>query len=56
MLMTPEQFKAEMEELAKNGDLEDRHGLADDLMCSVLRDLGYGAGVDRFEWLEKWYA
>lgn len=32
------------------------HGDADSLMCETLRSIGYGAGVDLYQDLEKWYA
>ena len=37
-------------------DVEECHAAMDDLMCEVLRSLGYGDGVDVFEAAEKWYA
>jgi hypothetical protein len=54
--MTPDEFKARMEEVLLVGSCEYRHEDADDLMCEVLRSLGYGDGVDIFEKMEKWYA
>jgi hypothetical protein len=54
--MTPEQFKRQMEKLNTGGDIEAEHSLADRLMCEVLRELGYGDGVELFEKMEKWYA
>ena len=37
-------------------DEEDAHVLADALMCEILRELGYGEGVDIFLNMSKWYA
>lgn len=37
-------------------DQETAHWMADNLMCDVLRQLGFGAGVDIFENMPKWYA
>ena len=54
--MTPEEFAKKMEELSLNGDIEEAHGNADDLMCELLRQLGYGEGVQIFQEMEKWYA
>ena len=59
--MTPEEFKNEMQkisnQLGKNHcDEEITHAEADDLMCNLLRELGYGEGVDVFEDMPKWYA
>jgi hypothetical protein len=45
-----------MQEIAKNGDEEGRHLEADALICKMLRQLGYGMGVDVFNGMQKWYA
>ena len=37
-------------------DPEGRHDEMDKLMCKLLRELGYGDGVDVFERQEKWYS
>ena len=37
-------------------DPEQAHADADQMMCDVLRHLGYGAGVDVFLKMLKWYA
>lgn len=54
--MTPDDFKERMTELSKGEDIEDRHVYMDNLMCDLLRELGYGDGVDIFELTGKWYA
>lgn len=56
--MTPEKFKLKMNELATSSSLdkEDRHRRMDDLMCEVLRSIGYDDGIDVFEATSKWYA
>lgn len=57
--MTPEEALAAMQQLYPKGkwvDIEVAHGLADDLMCQILRDHGYGAMVDFYENQTKWYA
>lgn len=59
--MTPEEFKNEMQKISnrqgeKYIDVEITHAEADDLMCEMLRELGYGEGVDVFEDMPKWYA
>ena len=54
--MTAAEFLAAMEALLKESDTEVAHAAADALMCAALRHLGYGAGVDAFEQLERWYA
>jgi hypothetical protein len=45
-----------MLEISKEPDEEVRHSEADRLRCQVLRQLGYGTGVDVFESMKKWYA
>ena len=60
-VMTPEEFKERMRDAAdaKNGahyDIEDSHRAMDRVMCELLRELGYGEGVDIFEDEPKWYA
>ena len=55
--MTPEEFRDKMQEIfGDRYDTEDAHLEADDLMCKVLTDLGYGEGVEIFTKAEKWYA
>lgn len=54
--MSPQQFEEEMIFLkAKYGDDEELcHIKMDELMCEVLMDLGYEAGVEIFENTPKW--
>jgi hypothetical protein len=54
--MTPYEFYHKMLEIADNLDKEAKHTEADDLLCAVLTELGYGAGVKVFHEMEKWYA
>jgi hypothetical protein len=58
--MTPEEFYNKMLELhakeIEDGDTETTHYEADELMCKVLTELGYGAGVEKFREIYKWYA
>lgn len=54
--LTPEEFKARMQEIAKGGDTEGAHQEADALMCELLSALGYAEGVGIFENMDKWYA
>lgn len=35
---------------------EEAHIMADELMCDILFELGYGEGVDIFKKMPKWYA
>jgi len=65
-ILTPEEFKNEMLKLYTknendNGywaihDEESDHGDADDLMCSLLEEMGYADGVKIFRSAYKWYA
>ena len=53
--MTPDEFARRMYEISNVGP-EEGHIEADALMCQVLRELGYDAGVEIFERMPKWYA
>ena len=58
---TPEAFAERMQEIRdrysdKNEDEECRHIEMDELMMSVLRELGYSEGVAIFDDTPKWYA
>ena len=57
-LMTPEEFLSEMNKIAGYGgyDKMERHENMDELMCKVLTERGYGAGVEVFIDTDKWYA
>jgi hypothetical protein len=39
-----------------DGDHESVHGETDDLMESILTDLGYGAGIEIIKNSTRWYA
>ena len=54
--MTPEEFKKAMQKIDDRGDKEYGHMEADELMCDLLEELGYGEGVDIFRQMSKWYA
>lgn len=56
--MTPEKFADKMNAIFNEyfNDEERRHIAMDNLMCEVLRELGYGDGIDIFENADKWYA
>lgn len=49
-------FANEMRRIDRNNFPEVAHILADELMCKLLRELGYGEGVDIFEKMDKWYS
>lgn len=57
--MNPAEFAAKMQVILDAGiepDLEGPHIDADDLMCEVLIELGYGEGVNIFHNVRKWHA
>lgn len=56
--MTPEEFKEKMQEIKaeRHDDPEVSHIAMDDEMCDLLRELGYGEGVDIIESTTRWYA
>lgn len=51
-------FANEMRRIDRNNknNQEMAHILADELMCKLLRELGYGEGVDIFEKMDIWYS
>lgn len=57
-MITPEEFAKKMSEYANAGYpyySEHYHKDADELMCSLLSELGYGKGADIFRQMNKWY-
>jgi hypothetical protein len=52
------EYLLKMKEIGEKygNDEEVCHGLADDLLCQILNDLGYNDIVEEFEKLPKWYA
>lgn len=56
-MITPAEFEDKMKEISESGDeIDTNHIAADDLMCNVLKDLGYTKGVEIFERMPKWYS
>jgi len=61
-MITPAEFEDKMKDMEyrlKNrvdGYYEEAHIDADDLMCKILKDLGYTKGVEIFERMPKWYS
>lgn len=57
-MMSPENFEMKMKELVDRhgSDREALHSDMDDLMCQVLKEHGYVAGVEIFENSDKWYS
>ena len=56
IVLTPEEFKEQMELIAKIKYAEDQHIKADDLICALLEGLGYQDGIKIFKEMEKWYS
>lgn len=59
--MTPEEFKQAMADAYHKYyeiecDEELVHGAMDYIICELLRDLGYGEGIDIFDNTPMWYA
>ena len=63
-IMTPEEFAKKMKKISDNlkcqndayYDEEDAHSKMDGIMADLLRQLGYGEGIDIFENTNKWYS
>lgn len=64
-IMTPEEFAKAMKKASDNlndptghpyYDEEDTHSKMDGIMADLLRQLGYGEGIDIFENTNKWYS
>lgn len=55
--MTPERFANEMKNIYEqyHDDPEFSHMYMDDCMTELLRELGYGDGIDIFCKQDKWY-
>lgn len=50
-----EQYKSRMMAI-DDSDCEAAHEEADDILCEILNNLGYGEVVDAYNNIEKWYA
>ena len=55
MKMSKGEFSKRMRKIAKDPDTEAAHAEADKLLCEMLKQLGYGAGVKVFEDMDRWY-
>lgn len=49
-------IRDEMKSLIDCGDTEYAHSRADELLCELLEDLGYGKIVELYSDVDKWYA
>jgi hypothetical protein len=54
--MTPKEFEEKMKELKNEHDPETAHFLMDELIVSLLVELGYEDGVEIFIRQTKWYS
>lgn len=54
--MTREEAIAKLKEAQDYGDPEGAHVMADDVLCKLLRSLGYDDVVEEFHKVGKWYA
>jgi hypothetical protein len=54
--MTDEEAAAQIKERCSHGDTEAAHGVADDILCDLLKSLGYVKTVEAWEAVDKWYA
>jgi hypothetical protein len=56
-VMTREEAIAKLKDYQdERGDIEIQHSLADDVLCDLLRHLGYGDVVDEYDKVPKWFA
>lgn len=54
--MAHDEAIARLKALEDNDDFEYAHGEADDILCKLLRELGYDDVVDAYDLVGKWYA
>lgn len=54
--MKREQAIKELKEAQSNGDQEDAHIIADNILCKLLASLGYADVVEEYKKVSKWYA
>ena len=54
--MTREEAIKRLMALVESGDVEASHIEADDILCALLRSLGYEDVVAAWDDVEKWYA
>lgn len=54
--MDREEAITELKECQAYADTEGAHVNADDVLCALLRSLGYEDVVEEYEKVDKWYA
>ena len=55
-MMTQQDAIDQLKLCQESGDTEAAHGVADDVLCDLLTALGYGAVVEEWTKVPKWYA
>lgn len=56
IVLTPTEFAEAMKHIADMRFIDDSHYAGDELMCNLLRSMGYQEGVEIFENMDRWYA
>lgn len=56
MTMTKEEALAKLAECQESDDVEMAHSDADDVLCALLDELGYGDVVAEYNKVSKWFA
>jgi len=56
MNMTKEEALNKLAECQKNDETEMAHSYADDVLCALLDELGYGDVVAEYRKVSKWFA
>ena len=51
-----EHYRKQLVKLQKSQDIEEAHGSADKILCSLLVSLGYEDIVKEYDKIGKWYA
>lgn len=54
--MTDQERMQKLKALQLDPDTEIAHHFADDILCDLLKELGYAEVVQEYEKIEKWYA
>lgn len=54
--MTEDEAIKALKECQNDGDTEAAHSNADDILCALLKELGYQNVVDEWNKVPKWYA
>lgn len=54
--MTREEAIQCLKDEQESGDTEIAHINADDVLCDLLKSIGYGDVVNEYEKIKKWYA